>query len=344
MKKILLCIFFGVFFFCNLALAGEQWALESFGRVRSTVQFFDNKVGGTKLAWYDMTTDAFLGVQAKRELANDWTTKGTLEFDLQSADASIYPQYMYITLDNPTLALNIGRQETSGVTLGGDYIENIYYHLKTGETVGTGDYFKATIKAADLTFVTGRHSKNDVISPGTPAFDESVVALYYDSKIAGTYPLAFSVASIHEAPSKRAVANKAAKAHGDERYIGYSLSAGFPFEKMTFSFNYDNKNQKHISNTSTPNKRESTSVLGYDLHLPWLTKGAGFSLMYSAKETRGTSPHAVKDSGIDLGLLYPYQGINLFLAYATTYTRDVDHNVDDKKVLYGAGAAFHFGK
>jgi len=326
------------------AYAEDQWNVDTYGRVRSTVEFNNNTVGGEKLSWYDMTTDAFFGLKAKRDLAEDWKTTGTIEFDLQSADSSIYPQYMYINLENPTLDLSVGRQGSSGTTFGGDYFENIDNHLATGEAVGTGDYVKVLMKDVDLTFVTGRHAKSDGSSATSPKFDESVLALYYDSKIADTFPIAFSLANIHETPSKSRAAVALDAIHGEERYLGYSFNFGVPISDMAFSLNYDNLTQKHISNNLTPDHHTITTVLGYDLQLPGIEPGAGVSLMYSSNSVEDGTPSKTKYTGYDLGFLYPMKGTNLFLAYSSSRIVDTDSQEDDRTLLYGAGLAFHFGK
>jgi len=342
-NKILLFLFLWLVT-AGSAFAGDQWALDTYGRVRSTVEFNNNKVGGEKLAWYDMTTDAFFGLKAKQELADDWSSTGTIEFDLQSADSSIYPQYMYVTIENPTLDVKIGRQGSSGTTFGGEYFENIDNHLSTGESVGTGDFFKAHLKEADFTFVTGRHSKSDDNSPTSPKFDESVLAFYYDGTVADTYPMAFSFSNIHEAPSKSRAAVALDAVHGEERYMAYSFNFGLPVSDMMLSFNYDNMIQKHVSNDLTPDQRTSTTVIAYDMPTPSIEEGAGLSFVVSDQKMNDGSLNPTKYTGYDLGFLYPYKGTNMFVAYSSNRTVDTDESTDDTRVLYGAGLAFHFGK
>lgn len=324
--------------------AEEAWQPESYGRVRTTVEFYNTDTTGKKLSWYDMTTDAFLGFKATKDLGDSWTSTGVIEFDLQSADNSVLPQYMYVTLENSTMALNVGRQETSGKTFGGAYFENINNYMVTGETIGTGDYLKATFKEVDLTFVTGRHSKGDDASTTAPSYDESVLGLYLDTKLADAFPLALSVANIHEVPSPRRARVAYDDVHGNETYIGYSFSFTVPVTNMDFSFNYDNKQEKHNETATTSDKRAATLVLAYDLHLSSLAEGAGFSFIYSNRQMNDGTPVATDTTGYDLSFLYPFKGINGFVSLSTLNTVDSDDNQNDHELLYGAGLAYHFGK
>ncbi|MDT8446410.1 MAG: hypothetical protein RRB13_05885 [bacterium] len=321
--------------------AEDSWDMDSYGRVRSTVQYKDQDDGASHYAWYDMTTDAFIGIKATKDVGEGWKSSATIEAELLSADTVVLPQYMYVTLENSYANLSVGRQESSGTKLGGKYMENIDESLSIAETIGTGDFFKLGLNQAGLTFVTGRHAKSDDSGNTVgPRYDESVLGLYYDHNIAETYPIAFSIANIDEAPSKNQSAAIIAQGHGDERYTAYSFSFGVPVSNVEFSFNYDHFHQTHLDSSSTPDVLKNTIVMGFDLDLPY---ELGYSFLYSSQSIDDGSPALTDYTGYDMTLLWPFKGMNFFGSYSTQITKDADE-ADTRYILYGAGLAYHFGK
>ena len=342
--------FFGLILFlllgASMAFGEEPLDSSSYGRVRTTVEFNALESSGDKLAWYDMATDAFLGFAASKTLADGWKSGGVIEFDLQSADVSIQPQYLYVTLENTYALLSIGRQESSGGNVGGEYLENIDNSLSVGQTVGTGDFFKTEIKTLETTFVTGRHSTPDTSVEGGN-FDESVLAFYFESEIAGLVPVAFSYANVHETPARNRAALASDSVHGNELYTAYSLGFGIPFGESQLSLNFDKSGQKHIDSRIIPDENKTTLVYIFDWALTimdWFPEGSGVTAIYSSQGTADGSANNTDYTGWDIGFLVPLKGLNLFGAYSFQSTVDLDDNLEEKASVYGLGLAYHFGK
>lgn len=345
-KKLLLLLTATATLGGSVALAEETWTTESYGRVRSTVEFNHEKTATRDVSWYDMTTDAFLGIKTTKDVGDGWTSTGTIEADLLSADTVVLPQYMFVTLESSWVGLSVGRQESSGTTFGGKYMENIDESLSTGETVGTGDFVKLTAKEAGLTFVTGRHANiDDQGNPSTtntaPKYDERVLAIYYEGELAEKYPLAFSLSTIDERPAPNQSQEVIDRGHGNERYTGYSAHFGVPVEEMMFSFNYDTMTEVYLDSPTAPDKSQTMLVFGFDWDLPY---NLGYSLLYSSQAVDDGSDSLTETTIYDMTLLYPYKGINWFFAYSDTAVSDGDWDYNEKLTLYGLGMAYHFGK
>jgi hypothetical protein len=345
MKRFLIKTLIATTILSGFAITG--WAAEMTskvnGRARATLVQESLKDGASTV---DMDADGRLGYEMNKT-EGDWTGTAYLQVNL-SSDGTLFLRDANIILENPTLAVMVGRQYPWGVTVGNKYltdtIGDIYWAGEYATKNGWDSFLKIGLKDVGLSFVLGMNPQTDGAADLTPAVDdvynETVAAVIFSTSMIALTVNA-SYISVTGAVDEKA-AGAATKDSAVDGYAQSSIAVGVGYsisEIMAVSLNIDMLTTKAGGSPAPDEAKDQYMALIFDLGL---SETSGVTMAYNTYNQDDGTDNPLANTAIVAGYNTVVAGTGIYVQFFSETSKDDDTALDSATSKVGAGMTYNF--